>query len=125
MSSHDQSCVLSYIPHLQHSLTEKREMSMTCKQCISWLWARNVLKFRANQHKICRAYFTYFQCKVHVGEDDSIVARGARCESVALWLGFRERCTWFGLGKDSHRVKFLCLTHPTTLHPPTVGFVAL
>ncbi len=52
----------------QYSLTEKHEMSTTCKHHISW-WFRG-------QHDVCHAHFTYFQCKAHVGEDDSIVACG-------------------------------------------------
>ncbi len=50
----------------------------------------------------CHAHFTYFKCKVHVGEDDSIVARG--CESATLWLGLNTKTTWLGLGlgRDSH-----------------------
>ncbi len=63
--------------NFQHSLTEKHEMSITCKHRVS-VW--------------CRAHFTYFQCKVYVGEDNSFVARLA---TKTTWLG-----TWFDLGKD-------------------------
>ncbi len=41
-----------------NSLTEKCEMSTTCKHRISWWWAWNVLKFHAHQHDMCHAHFT-------------------------------------------------------------------
>ncbi len=61
---------------ISNSLTEKCEMSTPCKHCISRWYARNVLKLHAHQHDMCHAHFTYLQCKAHMGEDDSIVARG-------------------------------------------------
>ncbi len=96
-------------------------------------WARPVTTaFRSagHQHDMCHDHFTYFQCKAHT--------RGTRqycrtwltswkCHTLVRFrhqnylVRFRERCRWFGLGKDSHRtqtpvsgVKVLCLA----IQPP-------
>ncbi len=76
------------------------------------------------------AHFTYFQCKVHMGKDDSISNTWLKwkCRSLVRFrhqnhlVRFRKRFTWFGLGKDSQGkqshvsgVKVLCVvTHPST-----------